>query len=89
MRRIVLADYNGRWDDRGVLQRLRRKLQQSAILGECIIVDGEEVEGLSPLQVNALLSGLPWEKIRPVGIPALRPCPLPVGYQWLPSGGRP
>jgi hypothetical protein len=71
------------------LQRLRRKLQQSAIQGECVIVDGEEVEGLSPTQVKALLSGLPWEKIRPIGIPAMRPFPLPVGGRWSQLEGRP
>ncbi len=89
MRRLRLADYNGQWERRGVLERLRRKLLQSAVLGECVIVDGEEVEGLSPLQVNALFSGLPWEKIRPAGIPALRPYPVPVAGQRRNAGDRP
>ncbi len=81
MRRLRLADYNGRWRDRGVLRRLRHKLEQSAALGECVLADGEDVEGLSPVQVFALFAGLPWQKIRPLGFPALRPFPLPLAGQ--------
>jgi hypothetical protein len=78
MRRLELKIYNGQFRHRGVLRRLRRKLEQSAAMGECIVVDGEHVEGLSAVEVSALFSGLPWTKIKPLGFPALRPWPLPL-----------
>jgi hypothetical protein len=87
LRRIELKVYNGSYGFPGVLERLRRKLERSAELGECLMVDGEDVEGLSPVQVRMLFFGLPSEKIRPVGFPALRPFPLPVAGQPPRTGG--
>ncbi len=81
MRRLELKEYNGQFEHSGVLRRLRHKLERTAELGECLLVDGEDVVGLSPVQVRLLFLGLPAEKIRPVGFPALRPHPLPVASQ--------
>jgi len=75
---VELRVFNGSFGHPGVLPRLRRKLQRSAAMGECILVDGDGVEELSPVQVRALFAGLPRDKVRPVGFPALRPYPLPL-----------
>lgn len=74
--------FNGSFGLPGVLQRLRRKIERSAAMGECVLVDGEGVEELSPIQVHSLFAGLSPEKVRPVGFPSLRPYPLPLN---LPS----
>lgn len=86
MRRLELKVHNGAWGP-AVLQRLRRKLERSAELGECLLVDGEDVEGLSALQIKELFFGLPPEKVRPVGFPALRPFPIPVVGQRFQARG--
>jgi hypothetical protein len=86
MRRLELKEYNGQFEHSGVLRRLRHKLERTAELGECLLVDGEDVEGLSPVQVRLLFFGLPSEKIRPVGFPMLRPFPLPVAGQQRQTG---
>jgi hypothetical protein len=85
LRRLELKVFNGGWHP-AVLQRLRRKMERTAELGECLLVDGEDVEGLSPVQVRTLFFGLPSEKIRPVGFPMLRPFPLPVAGQQRQTG---
>ncbi len=81
MRRLELRAYNGQWDNRGVVTRLRRKLERCAAQGECVLLDGEDVQGLSPQALHVLVMGLPENKIRPVGFPALRPFPLPSGLR--------
>jgi len=77
MRRFELRAYNGQWENRGVITRLRRKLERCAAQGECVLLDGEGVEGLSSQQLYALVRGLPENKVRPAGFPALRPFPVP------------
>ena len=77
MRRLELRTYNGQWDNRGVIMRLRHKLERCAAQGECVLLDGEDVVGLSPQALYALVMGLPESKIKPIGFPALRPVPLP------------
>ena len=69
--------YNHQFQNRGVLARIRRKLERSVTQGECVLLDGEGVEGLSPQDLNSLVRGLPENKIRAIGFPALRPFPLP------------
>ena len=69
--------YNHQFQNRGVLARIRRKLERSVAQGECVLLDGEGVEGLSPQDLYALVAGLPENKIRAIGFPALRPFPLP------------
>jgi hypothetical protein len=81
LRRIELCAYNGRWENRGVVARLRRKFERSAAQGECLILDGEGVEGLSPQALHALVLGLPEDKVKPIGFPALLPSPLPTRAQ--------
>jgi hypothetical protein len=78
VRRLEVKVFNGSFGHPGVLLRLRRKLERSAAMGQCLLVDGEGVDELSPIQVHALFAGLPPEKVRPVGFPALRPFPLPL-----------
>ena len=78
MRWMELRVFNGSFGHPGVLPRLRRKLLRSAALGECVLVNGDGVEELSPVQVRTLFDGLPPDKVRPVGFPALRPYPLPL-----------
>ena len=90
MKRLEVKVFNGSFGHPGVLLRLRRKIERSAAMGECLLVDGEGVEDLSPIQVHALFAGLPPEKVRPVGFPALRPHPLPLNLpcKTSESGGR-
>ncbi len=77
MRRVKLRFYNGSWEKRGVVARLRRKFERAAAQGECLILDGEDVSGLSPQALHTLVRGLPENKVKPIGFPALRPYPLP------------
>ena len=77
MRRVELRIFNGSWEKRGVVARLRRKFERAAAQGECLILDGEDVSGLSPQALHALVRGLPENKVKPIGFPALRPYPLP------------
>ena len=77
MRRLEIKVYNHQFQNRGVLARIRRKLERSVTQGECVLLDGEGVEGLSPQDLYALVAGLPENKIRAIGFPALRPFPLP------------
>jgi hypothetical protein len=77
VRRIELRVFNGQWDNRGVVKRLRRKFERCAAQGECLLVDGEGVAGLSAPVLHVLVLGLPQDKVRFIGFPALRPFPLP------------
>jgi hypothetical protein len=77
LRRLEVKVYNHQFQNRGVLARIRRKLVRSVTQGECVLLDGEGVEGLSPQDLYALVAGLPENKIRAIGFPALRPFPLP------------
>ena len=77
MRRIELRTYNGQWQDRGVVERIHRRLKHSAAMGECILVDGEHVKDLPEELIQFIFEGLPWQKIRPVGFPSLCPFPPP------------
>ena len=77
MRRLELRAYNGQWDNRGVITRLRRKLERCAAQGECVLLDGEDVVGLTPQALYVLVMGLPENKIKAIGFPTLRPFPLP------------
>jgi len=77
LRRLEIKVYNHQFQNRGVLARIRRKLERSVTQGECVLLDGEGVEGLAPQDLYALVVGLPENKIRPIGFPALRPFPLP------------
>jgi hypothetical protein len=70
MRRILLQDYNHQFQNRGVLHRLRRKIIRATRQGECILVDGESVDGLTPQQLRELLGGLDPDKVRIAGFPA-------------------
>ena len=81
MRRLELRVYNGQWDNRGVVTRLRRKLERCAAQGECVLLDGEDVQGLSPQALHVLVMGLPENKVKAIGFPALRPFPLPSGLR--------
>jgi hypothetical protein len=77
LRRLEVKVYNHQFQNRGVLARIRRKLERAVTQGECVLLDGEGVEGLSPQDLYALVAGLPENKIRAIGFPALRPFPLP------------
>ena len=74
---MELRIFNGSWEKRGVIARLRRKFERAAAQGECLLLDGEGVSGLSPESLHILVLGLPENKLKPVGFPALRPHPLP------------
>jgi len=77
VRRIILSDFNGQWEHRGVITRLRGKLERASAQGECLLLDGEDVHGLSPQGLHFLVTGLPENKVKAIGFPALRPFPLP------------
>jgi len=79
LRRIELKVYNGRWLNRGVLARIRRKVERSIDQGECIVLDGEDVVGLELPSLQMIVTGLPDDKLCLAGIPALRVFPLPGG----------
>jgi hypothetical protein len=79
MRRLELKFHNGRYDHRGVMRRIRYKIERSIEQGECVLLDGEDVVALSADQVRLLVAGLPPEKFRAIGFPSLRPFPLPLG----------
>lgn len=81
MRRLEIRVYNHQFQNRGVLARIRRKLVRSAAQGECVLLDGEGVEGLSPQGLYALIAGLPEDKIRAIGFVSLRPFPLPLAVR--------
>ena len=78
MRRVELRIFNGSWEKRGVVAPLRRKFESAAAQGECLILDGEDVSGLSSQALHALVLGHPENKVKPIGFPALRPYPLPI-----------
>ncbi len=77
MRRIILSEFNGQWGHRGVITRLRGKLERASAQGECLLLDGENVHGLSPQGLHFLVMGLPENKVKAIGFPTLRPFPLP------------
>jgi hypothetical protein len=77
VRRIELKRYNGQWNHRGVVERIRRKLTRSISQGECVLLDGEDVVGLKTAVLRAMVDGLPRDKLRLVGFPAFQPYPLP------------
>jgi hypothetical protein len=58
LRRLEVKVYNHQFQNRGVLARIRRKLERSVTQGECVLLDGEGVEGLSPQDLYALIAGL-------------------------------
>ena len=49
--------YNHQFQNRGVLVRIRRKLERSVRQGECVLLDGEGVEGLTPQDLYSLVAG--------------------------------
>jgi hypothetical protein len=70
MRRIEVRIYNFQFENEGVLRRLRRKIERATKQGECILLDGEDVAGITPEQVASLLNGLDPSKVRIAGFPA-------------------
>jgi hypothetical protein len=79
MRRLDLRVYNGQFANRGVMQRIRHKIERSVAQGECVLVDGEDVVAFPTDQLRILVAGFPREKVRIIGFPSLRPFPLPPG----------
>jgi hypothetical protein len=77
LRRIELKQFNGQWNKRGVVQRIRRKVQRSIAQGECVLLDGEEVVDLELPILRAMVAGLPEDKFRLLGFSALRSFPPP------------
>jgi hypothetical protein len=72
MRRIELKNYNGQWQHRGVLARLRRKILNAVRQGECLLIDVEGVEGLTAVELGILLQRIPRTKLRVAGVASLR-----------------
>jgi hypothetical protein len=79
LRRIELKRYNGQWANRGLIARLHRKLSRAIAQGECVLLDGEDVVGLELEDLQALVAGLPEDKIRLAGFSSQRLFPLPGG----------
>lgn len=79
--RIELKRYNGQWGNRGVVDRLRRKLERRVAQGECVLLDGEDVVGLDLPVLRAVVEGLPQDKFRLLGFTTLQPFALPGGVQ--------
>lgn len=70
MKRFELRIYNHQFCNRGVVERIWRKIARSAAQGECILVDGEDVAGITTDQLRYLLSGLDASKVRVAGVPS-------------------
>ena len=70
MKRFELRIYNHQFCNRGVVERIRRKIVRSAAQGECILVDGEDVAGINADQLQYLLAGLDPSKVQVAGVPA-------------------
>ena len=75
MRRIELKHFNGQWKNRGVVHRIRRKLERSIAQGECVLLDGEDVVDLELPFLRAIVEGLPEDKFLLIGFSALQPFP--------------
>jgi hypothetical protein len=76
MTRFELRRFNGQWENRGVIRRIRRKIEARVRMGECVLLDGEGVVGLSEASLNTILDSLPEDKVRVVGISSLQPFPI-------------
>jgi hypothetical protein len=59
--------------------RIHRKLSRAIAQGECVLLDGEDVVGLELEALQAIVTGLPEDKVRLLGFADLRSFPLPDG----------
>jgi hypothetical protein len=69
LRRVEIKNYNGLYRNRGVLARIRRKIEGAILQGECVLLDGEGVVGLTAEDLAVLIRDLPAEKLRVAGFP--------------------
>ncbi len=59
MTRLELRRYNGQWTNRGVIQRVRRTIAARVRMGECVLVDGEGLAGLTRADWESICGGCP------------------------------
>ncbi|MEI9998791.1 MAG: hypothetical protein WDO13_06280 [Verrucomicrobiota bacterium] len=64
MTRLELRRYNGQWQNRGVIERVRRTIAARVSMGECVLVDGEGVAGLTLADWELICGGFPADKVR-------------------------
>jgi hypothetical protein len=80
MTRLEVRKWNGQYGHRGVIQRIRRKIQGRLQQG-CVLVDFEGVTGISPDHLLLLLDGWPEEQVKICGCVESLCCPLPPGVR--------
>jgi len=68
MRRLELSVYQGQIENRGVIQRLRRKILKASAQGECLLLDGEGLD-TSIANLRELLRGYDPSKVKLAGFP--------------------
>jgi hypothetical protein len=64
MTRLELRQYNGQWANRGVIRRVRNKIAARVRMGQCVLLDGEGVNGLTRADWISMCGGFPEDKVR-------------------------
>ncbi len=64
MTRLELRQYNGQWANRGVIKRIRNKIAARVRMGQCVLLDGEGVGGLTRAEWTSMCGGFPEEKVK-------------------------
>jgi hypothetical protein len=80
MTRLELRIWNGQLDNRGVIQRIRKKIR-GRLQDGCVLVDLEGVTGISPDHLLLLLDSWPEDRIKICGCGESLCYPLPPGVR--------
>jgi hypothetical protein len=76
MRRIELCHF-GQLQNKGVLRRVRRKIEGAIQMGECVLLDAEDAV-VEEHQMEYLVNDLPQDKLRICGFPLYMPVRPPI-----------
>lgn len=80
MTRIECRFWNGQYENRGVLQRLKKKITRKVSMGQCVLLDFESTR-MTESNLRELTEGWPVEKVRACGCRETLPFPLPPGIE--------
>jgi hypothetical protein len=64
MTHFSLRPYSGQFESKGVIERIRRKIEGRLAGGECVVVVVDGAKGLTPEIVERLRKGWPSSKVR-------------------------
>jgi hypothetical protein len=76
MTRLELRSFNGQFRNRGVVERIRRRIQGRVRDGQCVLLDFEGVE-ISAQELARILEGWPADRVKSCGMREVLRFPLP------------